>query len=496
MSIVIERINSDVEADCGELRPGYKLLTCQGEPLLSPAAFRARMENTFGTESVTVQAEWEGISREIVLKPGQIGIEARPELSAAAQAFYAQGREAFLKKEFAEAARNWSEAAEHAKEKSAASWVCAKAGEAAEKIPDWQAAQALYLQSAALLSGGADTAALSTLYTALGRCCQYRSDLAAAAAWFEQAQQLDERAGRSLWTARNLNRMGWIAYHRGALAQAQTYFSRALALCENLCPDSLDMAESINKLGVILANWGDWDTAWDHFTRALAVCGPAPSDSLELANILNNMGGVAYNRRDLNAAQDYFIRALVIRERLAPDSADTLEMAASRNNVGIIFLDLKQFDQAREYFDRALSIRESQMPGSIYVGETLYNLGLVALEQGNLARARAYQTRVLAIYERLAPASLEYADTLEALAQIAQHQGQIAEAIAHCEAAVEILERQRSLIAATDNRVLLLAHHMRKYAFLIQCYLALDDVDAAFFNDGAFPRPLPARTHH
>jgi tetratricopeptide (TPR) repeat protein len=107
-----------------------------------------------------------------------------------------------------------------------------------------------------------------------------------------------------------------VARERGELRSAQNYHSRALAILEQLAPNSQGVAAS-----------------------------------------LSNLGNVAHERGELQSARNYYGLALAIFERLAPNSLDTVEVLG---NLGDLASRERRFADARSLFERAIKVIESQ----------------------------------------------------------------------------------------------------------------------------------------
>jgi CHAT domain-containing protein/Tfp pilus assembly protein PilF len=436
--LIVESVVPGFAAERACLLSGDRLLYYNGQPLSSPFVLQALEENMFDEEPVTLAGKREGVAIAFAVKPGQLGIEARPELSAAIEVEYQQGRTAFEAAQYAEAADCWSEAAQRASDQEVSVWLTMKAGEASEQAGDWQSVQFCYERAYEQLAAGQDTAALSAIWTALGRCSQNLSDFEAAMRCYEQAHRLDELANRPLWVARALGNLGNVAFYRGDLALAQDYFTRALAIRERLAPGSLDMAAGLGNLGNVAYQRGDLTSAQDYFTRALSIRERLAPDSLDVASSLRDLGIVAWERGDLPSAQDYFTRALSIRERLAPNS---LDVAASLGNLGGVALHRGDLASAQDYHTQALAIRERLAPDSLSLALSLNLLGSVVYQRGDLASAQDYHIRALAIRERLAPGSLDMAAGLGNLGNVAYQRGDLTSAQDYYTQALAIRER-------------------------------------------------------
>ena len=556
--LIVDQVLPVSVADRAGLRPGMRLLRCQGRSLLSPAMLQAWEQNAPRPgQTFTLLLEWDGEQRAVALEWGETGLSTRPDLPAPVLDLYAQGKESLAAQDYAHAADCWSQAAQHAQAPMPAAWLHVRAGEAWEAASEWKEARDSYAQACALWDNECDTqqqntsdeetetegderdtATLSLAWMARGKCCHFLGDLGEASTWLARAQQTEEQAGRVGWLAHTIHDQGTIAFYRGDLVGAQDFFCRALALREQIAPDSLDAAASLNNLGLTAWKLGQFARAQACFTRALRLCEKSGLYPLDVASLLNNLGLLAWQQGDLERAQECHSRALVLRERDKPKSVET---AMSLLNLGAVAEDGDKLERAEDCYRRAYAIGESvafETPGALsLLAECRINLGSVARKRGRLtdaqnhydaalvlcerlapegieaasclssmgslavARAEIAQTeerhadgreefalaqkqyaRALACCERTAPHSPTHADTLWDMGKAALKQGCPQESVARCLHAVEIVERLRADLAAPDARALLMARHTPKYASLIQAYQALNDTEAAFLT--------------
>jgi CHAT domain-containing protein/Tfp pilus assembly protein PilF len=539
--LIVETVLSDSAAAKAGLKPGDRIISYDGKPLPSPAAFDALQQNTFGKQNVLLEIRRRAESLIVTVPLGPLGIETRPELPPAATRLYKEGKLAL------------------AAQSTGDPWLYNRLGETLEKQHQWKQATDAHLSAWNLLQNGPDLAAKSRTLLALGTCSLNRSDFAAAAKWYEQARQVDLAAGNEMWVAAELQGLGVVAYDRGDLPTARDYFQRDLAIPQRLAPHSLDMASSLNWLAKVARTSGDLPSAEIYFNRALKIAERLAPTSIEVADSLNGLGIVeairgnaltaqgylsralaireqlepisldvagslgnlslvAMTRGDDKAAQNYLIRALKINEEVAPDS---LSVATTLINLGQSARNLGDLEAAEKYQKRALAIEERLAPNSLELADSLRNLGDVSIQHQNLAAAEDYENRALAIEERLAPNSLDATDSLHSLCHIAlerddrpaaqkicqralqsyeqfapdsvqvagvlhklgslaMRERRFAEARAYFTRAVTVLESQRGRIPSADARALLVAEYQPEYEGLLQSLLALNDIPAAF----------------
>ena len=323
----------------------------------------------------------------------------------------------------------------------------------------------------------------------LGVIAKARGDHTAAREFHNRALEIRQRlAPDSPLVAGSLTNLGIVAESRGDLVEAEKYDSRALDIHERHSPGSLDVASDLNNLGNVAASRGDFEAARTLYQRALALKVKQAPGTLTVASTLKNLGDIARSTSDLTAAADYHRQVLAIEQRIAPGS---LALATTLNNLGRMALQQGDHVSAQESYSRALAITERQAPNSLPAATSLHDLGVVSRRLSDLARAQGYYIRALAIRAQLAPDSLPVAETLTALGDVAMANGRFAEADEQFARAVGIVEAQRSTIASTDARALLLAQHAGSYGGRLRALVALNDLPAAFATlEGARARSL------
>jgi len=452
--LIVEELTTDSPARKIGLQPGDRTLSYNGKTVASPAMLDALQQNTFGEKSVVLEVWRRGQKLRLNAPPGILGVQVRPELSPAAAKLYEAGR-TLLKAGNAKAAiAEWQATARMTKEAdlAAAAWLYGRIGEIFEGRAQWKEACEAHLAAWQILNESSDAASQSRTLAALGRCSEKGNDFAAAEKWFERARQVDMAEGNEMWVAGDLSNLGDVAYRRGDLAAAQSFFASAFTIAARLASDSLAMASSLNKLGAVAYQRGDLTAAQEYHRRALAIRERLAPDSLDVAFSLLNLGNVSYQRGDLATAQKYLNRALVIQERLVPES---LDLAASLNSLGAVTQDRGDLQAAQDYYSRALAIWERLAPNSVNTATTLNNLGLIAQGRGDLQAAQDYLSRALVIRERLAPNSLAVAASLHNLGLLAEERGDLAVAQEHLSRALTIQERlapnSLDVAASLDN---------------------------------------------
>jgi len=201
-------------------------------------------------------------------------------------------------------------------------------------------------------------------------------------------------------TAQSVNNLASVLLHQGRYADAQSLFERALAVRETvLGADHPDTATSVNNLAFVLERQGRYADAQPLFERALAIREAVlGADHPATAVSVNNLAGVLLRQGRYADAQPLFERALAIYEAVL--GADHPDTAVSVNNLAGVLDRQGRYADAQPLYERALAIREAVL-GADHpdTAQSVNNLAMVLASQGRYADAQPLHERALGIYE-------------------------------------------------------------------------------------------------
>lgn len=201
---------------------------------------------------------------------------------------------------------------------------------------------------------------------------------------------------------------------RGAFADSEELFTRALALAESEHgPNHPHVATILTGLALVLKELGDLAAAKRYAERALAIDEAAfgPIDP-RVARDVNNLATILWRLSDLAGARDKVKRALEIDEHNL--GRDHPELTLRLNDLGFLLREMDDLEGAREHLERALKIgEEAYGPENPNIATFLSNLAGVLQEiaeaerhdgkpeaaRRNLEAARRHLTRALEIGE-------------------------------------------------------------------------------------------------
>ncbi len=269
----------------------------------------------------------------------------------------------------------------------------------------------------------------------------------------------------TFWEARNvLNEAGKYFYQRGQYREAEPFWTRYLAICEQvLGPEHPDILGSLNNLALLYRKQGKYEQAEPLYQRALTtrerVLGPEHPDTL---STVNNLAHLYHSQGKYEEAEPLYQRALETRERvLGPEHPDT---AQTLGNLAVFYDVQGKYEQAEPLFQRALTTHERVLgPEHPDTLSTINNLAVFYDVQGKYEQAEPLFQRALTTRERvLGP---EHPDTLSTVNNLA--------VLYHSQGKYEQAEPLYQRALTTRERVLGADHPKTKrvrnnYAILLQ----------------------------
>nr|WP_164689287.1 tetratricopeptide repeat protein [Herpetosiphon llansteffanensis] len=238
------------------------------------------------------------------------------------------------------------------------------------------------------------------------------------------------------------NSLGYFEDLRGAYAEAQPLYERALAITEAvLGAEHPDTAGSVNNLAFVLAQQGRYGEAQGLFERALAIREAVlGAEHPDTAQSVNNLAGVLERQGRYGEAQPLLERALAVREAVL--GAEHPDTASSVNNLAGVLVRQGRYLEAQPLFERALAIYEAVL-GAEHpdTAMSVNNLALVLVRQGRYLEAQPLYERALAIHEAVLGAEHPAtAMSVNNLAGVLDRQGRYLEAQPLYERALAITE--------------------------------------------------------
>jgi adenylate cyclase len=231
-----------------------------------------------------------------------------------------------------------------------------------------------------------------------GRQAAHSYDNEAAATYFQQALELEERYPGLLTIPRKVQvhrERGDVLLEASRFADALAAYQRALHDGEDFLPDSAT-AELYRLTSYVYERSGRYDESLDALQQAHRVLlrGPGGPGSLEMARVLAAMGTVYWRNGAYDEASRCGEEALAIAQAAPPDQERPGLLGQIYVRQGNVALTTGQLQDAQRYFEQGLHFYEQagQLP-DIAIAQN--NLGYLWHKQDEYPRAIEHYRRCL-----------------------------------------------------------------------------------------------------
>jgi CHAT domain-containing protein/Flp pilus assembly protein TadD len=260
----------------------------------------------------------------------------------------------------------------------------------------------------------------------------------------------DELAPDSGDCADTLYSLGWLAQHRidsakgdlpaqyrNGAVEAEKYYRQALAIWQRLAPGDLSEVRILTRLGEIASAKGDSAQAEEDYRHALELGYKKAPETAELATIFSQLGYLRIYDAPCKGAE-YFQKAVAIYKKLDPNG---LTLATAMQDLGLTTWGCGDFDGAEAHLKDAMQAARRIAPDSLFFATSEINLSGVVSERGQLAQAEGYLREALSVYRRLQPMSIGTAVILGSLAEIKITRGDLDHAEEYMREALILIQK-------------------------------------------------------
>ncbi len=259
------------------------------------------------------------------------------------------------------------------------------------RLDNWKAASSnLELSLEIALEYNPAHAIAADAYRNMGWCLwKSEGDFGAAEKYYRKAQPIVESLkehGVFVDYADFLASLGCLAFQAGDLSVARDYWQRAQSMyVEGEAQHTESYAGVLSNLGSAAFKEGDLPGAVQYYREALAIQEQLAPESPSMAAISGGYGKLLIARGDLSAARVELERSLAILERLHPGLP---EATAPLNQLGALALKAGDLPQAEANYRRSLDIREKDLgPDHYALTEPLAGLAAVRALSGQFDEA-------------------------------------------------------------------------------------------------------------
>ncbi len=240
--------------------------------------------------------------------------------------------------------------------------------------------------------------------------------------------------------------IGQILLDTGELAEAKSFFERALAINED-APDSDSQAvlSSLDKLREVVYKMGDYEEWFGLYERSLSIMEKTlGAEHPDIAPHLVNIGRQLLDMGNYSQGGPYVIRAKEIAENFYGPKSE--KMVWYEYNMAIMYRLSGDYERSILHYGRCFEILgEIYGPESTKLDRYLWSLAGMFLEMKDYARAEDYLQRVMKKWDTYyGPDNRDSRITISLYADVLRHKGKIDEAIDYQLHAMKILKENKS----------------------------------------------------
>lgn len=271
------------------------------------------------------------------------------------------------------------------------------------------------------------------------------------------------------WEATTLNTLGNAYLSMGESQHALESYQTALTLNRAL-KQRRGEAQALSNLGLLYRSLGELTDAAAHYQQALAL-NRALGDRRQEAVALHNLGelylALGAHRRALEVCQ----LALPLHQAVG----DQIGAGHTLEHLGALYFRLGQPQRAVAYYQEALTLLR-QLGARQLQAATLNGLGAVHLALAQPQQAQECYDQALELARAVTAPSVE-SGALAGLAYVARARGQWQQARAQIEAALAIINSQRTKVANRELRASHFALRRNHYEFYLDLLLRLHELE-------------------
>lgn len=276
------------------------------------------------------------------------------------------------------------------------------------------------------------------------------------------SRELKDRGGQ----ATTLNNIGIVYYSMGEQQKALDHYALSLPLQQSL-GNKVGEGVTLNNIGEIYRTLGERDRALEYFEKSLLL----RRETRDLRGegvTLNNIGLIQASMGDYKKALDELTQSLAIRRTVG----DRFGEAATLNNTGWVHYKLGDYNKAAEFFSRGLELRRA-IADRRGEAHSLHLLGAACFSMGETEKAIAFFNQSLPLSRSVKDRAVE-ATNLYSIARIERDRGHLALASTRMNAALEIIESLRSMVAGHELRETFFASKQDHYELYVDILMRLD----------------------
>jgi len=276
-----------------------------------------------------------------------------------------------------------------------------------------------------------------------------------------------------LWRAAGDRRGEGLGYHNaasswrglGEFQKALDYYDRALTLRRD-AGDRQGEAQTLSQIGNTHGILGEFQTALEYFDRALPLR-RLVGDRRGEGYTLQSLGQTHAALKDHRQGLDYLTQALSIFRAIGERDG----VSSALFFAGETYTGLGELSKALDFTEEALASFRA-IGNRRFEADSLTDLGELHRRSKDFQEAVALHQSALSIHRQIRY-PLGEARSLLGLARVERDRGELSEARAHAEAAIDLVESERTKVAASELRASFWASKQSTYEFDIDLLMSL-----------------------
>lgn len=215
-------------------------------------------------------------------------------------------------------------------------------------------------------------------YNLAGWCYWQQGNYEAGKDILEQAYLIANKVNDKPFLARVLNNFGNIYRDTGDLAEALSYFEKALAINESIGDD---VAQSVNLSSIAYLHYdlNDYDNALEFALRCIPIFEKA-NDEHRLMSLYHILGNIYFKQEQYLEALRYF------EENVTHANIDTMLHALAISGLGKVYYKMHDIDKAKQYLKNALELGKDLGNVEVQISCHFYQ-GRLEMDEGNYKTA-------------------------------------------------------------------------------------------------------------
>ncbi|HWW74826.1 MAG TPA: tetratricopeptide repeat protein [Pyrinomonadaceae bacterium] len=249
---------------------------------------------------------------------------------------------------------------------------------------------------------------------------QNQGEIEEARHLYGESLDIKKRIGDQRGIAASLHNLAILAHQQGEMGEARRLYAESLDIRKRL-GDQSGIADSLHQLAMLAHDEGESDEARRLYAESLDIK-KRLGDQKGVAANLHESGRFAHEQGEMEEARRLYAESLDIAKKLG----DQRGVAASLHHLAMLAHDEGESDEARRLYNESLDIKK-KLGDQSGVAASLHQLGLISLDEGGLSQAERLFNESLTVLRKLGHKQ-NIAECLESMGRLKIREGSLSEA--------------------------------------------------------------------